>query len=37
MPMQTASSCVRDTCEAMINFNSDWRCDGPARILSSNY
>ncbi len=37
MPMQTASSCVRDTCEAMINFNSDWRCDGPARILSLNY
>jgi len=23
--------------EGMIDFNSDWRCDGPARILSSSY
>jgi hypothetical protein len=37
MPIQTASSCVRGTCEAMINSNSNWRCDGPARILSSTY
>lgn len=29
--------CVRSTCEGMIDFNSDWRCDGPARILSSSY
>ena len=29
--------CVRSTSEGMIDFNSDWRCDGPARILSSSY
>jgi hypothetical protein len=29
--------CVRSTIEGMIDFNSDWRRDGPARILSSSY
>jgi hypothetical protein len=29
--------CVRSTSEGMIDFNSGWRCDGPARILSSSY
>ncbi len=29
--------CVRSTSEGMIDFNSDWRCDGPARILCSSY
>ena len=28
--------CVRSTSEGMIDFNSDWRCDGPARILCSS-
>jgi hypothetical protein len=29
--------CVRSTSEGMIDFNSGWRRDGPARILSSSY
>ena len=38
MPRQTASLCVFGArVEGMIDFNSDWRCDGPARILSSSY
>ena len=29
--------CISSQTEGMINFNSHWKCDGPARIFSSSY
>jgi len=29
--------CINSRTEGMINFNTDWRCDAPARIFSSSY
>ena len=38
MPRLIVISCaLAAQSEGMINFNSDWKCDGPARIFSSSY
>ena len=36
-PVDRYLVCLSSKSEGAINFRSDWKCDGPARIFSSSY